>query len=113
MSKKKLHIKKGDTVRVISGNEKGKQGKVLVVYPAKERVIVEGVNMRVRHMRPSQANPQGGRVKQELSIHASNVMPIDSNGDPTRVGRKAIVDPESGKRRWVRYAVSTGEELDH
>ena len=112
MSQKKLHIKKGDVVRVISGNERGKQGKVLVVFPAKERLIVEGVNMRVRHMRPSQANPQGGRVKQELPIHVSNVMPLDSNGDPTRVGRKAITDAESGKRRWVRYAKTTGEELD-
>lgn len=109
--RKKLHIKKGDRVRVISGNEKNKEGKVLVVYPEKERVIVEGVNMRVRHTKPNQLYPNGGRVEREMPIHASNVMPLDSNGTPTRVGRKYIEDPDAGGR-WVRYAKTTGEELD-
>lgn len=108
----KLHIRKGDTVRVISGNEKGKQGKVLRVFPDKDRVIVEGVNMQVRHMKPSQSYPQGGRVEREMTVHASNVMPLDRDGEPTRVGRKALEDPETGKTRWVRVAKSTGEELD-
>lgn len=108
----KLHIKKGDMVRVVGGNSKGKEGKVLVVYPAKERVIVEGVNMRVKHVRPSQLYPNGGRIEQEMPIHVSNVQPLDTNGNPTRVGRRAIEDPETGKKRWVRYAVTTGEELD-
>ena len=109
---KKLHIKKGDMVRVISGNEKDKEGKVLVVYPQKERVIIEGVNLRVRHTRPNQLYPQGGRIEREMSVHASNVMPLDVNGDPTRIGRKQIEDPETGRGRWVRYAKTTGEELD-
>jgi large subunit ribosomal protein L24 len=108
----KLHIRKGDVVRIISGNEKGKEGKVLRVFPARERVIVEGVNMRIRHMKRSQAYPQGGRVEREMPIHASNVMPLDHSGQPTRVGRKAIEDLETGKFSWVRVARTTGEELD-
>ncbi len=109
----KLHVKKGDVVRVVAGNEKGKEGKILRVFPARDRVIVEGVNMRIRHMKPSQAYPQGGRVEREMPIHVSNVMPLDRKGVPTRVGRKAIEDSETGKTRWVRYAKTTGEELDN
>lgn len=108
----KLHIKKGDRVRVVSGNYKGVEGKVLRVFPERERVIVEGVNLRIRHTRPNQAHPQGGRIEREMPIHASNVMPLDGNGDPTRVGRKRIEDAETGKGRWIRYAKTTGEELD-
>jgi len=109
---KKLHVRKGDMVRVISGNEKDKQGKVLRVFPATERLIIEGVNLRIRHTRPNQMYPQGGRIQREMPIHASNAMPLDSNGDPTRIGRKLIEDPESGRKRWIRYAKTTGEELD-
>ncbi len=109
---RKLHVKKGDRVRVISGNYKNVEGKVLRVYPERERVIVEGVNLRVRHTRPNQSNPQGGRIEREMPIHASNVMPLDSTGTPTRVGRKRIEDPETGKGHWIRYAKTTGEELD-
>lgn len=108
----KLHVKKGDRVRVMSGNFKGYEGRVLVVFPEKERVIVEGVNLRLRHTRPSPANPQGGRFEREMPIHASNVMPLDSNGTPTRIGRKWIADPETGRGHWIRYAKTTGEELD-
>jgi large subunit ribosomal protein L24 len=110
---KKLHVKKGDTVRVLAGIDKGKEGRILKVFPEKERVIVEGVNLRVRHTRPTQLYPQGGRVQREMAIHVSNVQPIDTNGDPTRVGRKWIEDPDSGRGRWIRYAKTTGEELDH
>lgn len=110
---KKLHVRKGDMVRVIAGNEKGKEGKVLVVFPKKDRLIVEGVNLRVRHTRPNQLYPQGGRVQREMPIHVSNVMPLDTSGNPTRIGRKRIVDPETGQSRWIRYAKTTGEELDH
>ncbi|MBO6576467.1 MAG: 50S ribosomal protein L24 [Rhodothermales bacterium] len=110
---KKLHVRKGDMVRVIAGNDRGKEGKVLRVFAENERVIVEGVNMRIRHTRPSQTYPQGGRIQQEAAIHISNVMPLDGNGDPTRVGRKRIEDVDSGKGRWVRYAANTGEELDN
>ncbi len=109
---KKLHVKKGDRVRVISGNYKGMEGRILRVFPEKERVIIEGVNIRVRHTRPNQANPQGGRVEREMPIHASNTLPLDSKGEPTRIGRKRVQDPETGRGRWVRYAKTTGEELD-
>lgn len=109
---KKLHVKKGDYVRVIAGNEKGKEGKVLVVFPEKERVIVEGVNVRIRHTKPNQTYPQGGRIEQSLPIHVSNVQPLDENGDPTRVGRKRVEDEETGRGRWIRYAKTTGHELD-
>jgi len=110
--RRKLHVKKGDRVRVLSGNFKGYEGRVLRVYPKTERVIVEGVNIRVRHTRPNQMHPQGGRIEQERPIHASNVLPIDSNGEPTRIGRKRIEDTETGRGRWIRYAKSTGEEID-
>jgi len=110
--KKKLHIRKGDMVRVISGNDRGKEGKVLRVFSEKERVIIEGVNLRIHHTKPSQTYPQGGRIHQEMAVHASNVMPLDGNGDPTRIGRKRIEDPDSGKGHWVRYAKTTGEEID-
>lgn len=109
---KKLHIRKGDMVRVISGNDRGKEGKILRVYPDTERVIIEGVNVRVRHTRPNQLYPQGGRIQQEAAIHSSNVMPLDGNGDPTRIGRKKIEDADAGRTRWVRVATTTGEELD-
>lgn len=116
---KKLHIKKGDMVMLnktitaaTNDREKGYVGKVLRVYPEKERVIVEGVNIRVFHERPSQANPQGGRTEREAPIHASNVNPVDENGNPTRIGRKKIEDAETGSSHWVRYAKTTGEELD-
>lgn len=110
--KKKLHVKKGDRVRILAGVDRGKEGKILKVFPDKEHVIVEGVNVRIRHQRPNQMYPQGGRVEREVSIHASNVQPIDSNGDPTRIGRKRIEDAETGLGHWVRYAKTTGEELD-
>jgi large subunit ribosomal protein L24 len=109
---KKLHVKKGDRVRVISGNFKGSEGRVLRVFLQKERVIVEGVNLRLRHTKPSPANPQGGRFEREMPIHASNVQPLDGNGDPTRIGRKRIEDPETGRGRWIRFAKTTDEELD-
>jgi len=92
--------------------EKGYVARVLRVYPDKQRVLVEGVNIRIRHTKPSPANPQGGRIEQERPIHVSNVLPLDGNGDGTRVGRKRVEDPQTGKGRWVRYAKTTGEELD-
>lgn len=120
--RKKLHVKKGDEVMLtkeITGSKnigksrsKGYVGRVLKVFPKKERVIVEGVNLRVHHEKPSQRNPQGGRTEREVAIHVSNVMPVDSEGNPTRIGRKRVEDPDTGKGRWVRYAKTTGEELD-
>lgn len=93
--------------------EKGYVGKVLKVFPDKQRIIVEGVNLRIRHTRPNQLYPQGGRVQREMPIHASNVQLLDGNGDATRIGRKRIEDPDTGRGRWIRYAKTTGEELDH
>lgn len=110
-TQKKLHIKKGDTVEVIAGNEKGNRGKVLYVEPENQRIIVEGINMTVRHMKPSQQNQQGGRVQQEGPIHISNVLVVDPNSDEaTRIGRKRV--EEEGKGRWVRYAKINGELID-
>ncbi|MEL6771544.1 MAG: 50S ribosomal protein L24 [Bacteroidota bacterium] len=119
---KKLHIKKGDRVVLTKAitsakslgrdRAKGYQSRVLAVMPEKEQVIVEGVNVRIRHTKPNQTYPNGGRIEREAPIHVSNVLPVDSDGNPTRVGRKRIEDPETGKGRWVRYAKTTGEELD-
>ncbi len=105
--RKKLHIKKGDTVVVISGESKGQKGRVLDVLAAKERAIVEGVNMVSKHTKPNADNPQGGIIKQEAAIHISNLMVVDpSNGEPTRIGRKL-----NDKGNLVRYSKKTGEEI--
>ncbi|MFP4065161.1 MAG: 50S ribosomal protein L24 [Bacteroidales bacterium] len=103
----KLHIKKGDTVKVIAGNEKGSTGKVLMVDTKKQRALVEGVNMVSKHTKPSAGSPQGGIVKKEASIHVSNLMVTDAKGNPTRVGRKLDSD-----NKLVRYSKKTGEVID-
>ena len=103
----KLHIKKGDTVCVIAGDNKGQQGKVLKVEVSKQRAIVEGVNLVKKATKPNAQNPQGGIVEQEAPIHISNLQVLDpKSGKPTRVGRKA---GENGK--LVRYAKKSGEEI--
>lgn len=103
-----MHVKKGDTVKVISGKDKGKTGVVLTALPKKDRVLVEGVNIIKKHTKPNQANPQGGIVSQEAAIHVSNVMLLDpKSGEPTRVGYKV----EDGKK--VRVAKKSGEKLDN
>jgi len=107
-SNHKLHVKKGDTVIVISGKDKGKKGRVLQAYPKEGRVLIEGVNLIKKHTRPSQANPQGGIVTQEAPIHSSNVMLVDpKTGTPTRVGHKVLTN---GKK--VRIAKKSGEVID-
>jgi len=103
----KLHIKKGDTVKVIAGNEKGSTGKVLMVDPKKQRALVEGVNMVSKHTKPSAGSPQGGIVKKEASVHVSNLMVMDAKGNPSRVGRKLDSD-----NKLVRYSKKTGEVID-
>ena len=104
----KLHIKKGDTVKVIAGDSKGQEGKVLSVDREKSRVIVEGINMASKHTKPDAKNPQGGIVKKEGSIHISNLMLIDpATGKTTRIGRK--LDEKSNK--LVRYSKKTGEVI--
>ena len=100
-----LKIKKGDTVRVIAGKDKGKEGKVLHVDVKKNRVIVEGANMVPKSMKPSAANQQGGIVSKEAPLDLSNVM-ILVDGQPTRVGFKVEGDKK------VRYAKKTGKTID-
>ena len=103
----KLHIKKGDTVYVNSGNDKGKTGRVLEVQPKKQRAIVEGINIVSKAMKPNAKYPQGGIVKMEAPIHISNLNVVDpKSGKPTRVGRKLN---EEGK--LVRIAKRSGEEI--
>ncbi len=101
----KLHVKKGDTVLVLSGNDKGKRGKVMSVDRKSQRAIVEGVRMMSKHTRPNAEHPQGGIIKQEAPIHISNLMVIDTDGNPTRVGRK--IDERTGK--LVRVSKKNGQ----
>lgn len=101
-------IVKGDEVLVIAGNDRGKTGKVLAIFPEKQRVIVEGVNFVKRHTRPTQRNPQGGVVEREAAIHVSNVMPHDGKARRgTRVRTRTLSD---GTR--VRESVASGEVLE-
>ena len=105
-----MKIHKNDTVMVIAGNARGKTGKVLKVYPDRERIIIEGVNIIKRHSRPSQKNPQGGIVQREGTIHVSNVMLIDpKTNEPTRVGSRVTKDETTGKKQRMRVAKATGE----
>jgi len=105
-SQPKLKIKKGDTVKVIAGESKGQQGKVLEVMLADRKVLVERVNLVSKHTKPNAKNTQGGIVKQEAPIHISNVMLVDpASGNTTRVGRKEV----DGK--LVRYAQKSGEVI--
>ncbi len=100
----KLHVKKGDTVKVLSGNAKGKTGLVLEVIASKRRVIVEGINVVTKHIKPSAASPEGGITKTEAAIHISNVMLVDSStGDATRTGRKLV------EGKLVRFSKKTGD----
>ena len=103
----KLHIKKGDTVYVNTGKDKGKTGKVLKVLVEKERAIVEGVNMVKKSTKPSAAHPQGGIIEQEAPIHISNLNVVDpKTGKPTRIGRRL-----GANGKLVRYAKKSGEEI--
>jgi large subunit ribosomal protein L24 len=107
MTMTKLHIKKGDTVYVISGEDKGKQGKVLSVNIEDQRAIVEGLNLVSKHTKPNAKNPQGGIVKQEAPIHVSNLQLIDpKSGKPTRIGRR-----KNDEGKTVRYSKKSGEEI--
>lgn len=102
----KLHVKKGDTVMVIAGDDKGQTGKVLKVYPEKNKAIVEGRNINKKHTKPNAKNTQGGIVEQEAPIDLSNLMVMDGK-TPTRIGRKK--DEKSGK--LVRYSKKSGEVI--
>lgn len=105
---KKLKIKKKDTVLVIAGNDKGKKGEVRSVDYEKSRIIVDDVNIRTKHSKPTQENPDGGIIKEPASIHISNVMLIDpKTNEPTRVGRQ-----RDDKGKLVRVSKKSGEEID-
>lgn len=102
----KLHIRKGDTVRVLSGRDRGKEGEVMVVMPKEGKAIVQGINMVSKHTKPNQQNPNGGILQQEAPIYVSKLMLIDpKTKQPTRVGR---VKNENGKG-WVRVSKKSGE----
>lgn len=103
----KFKIKRGDTVKVLSGNSKGSTGEVLEVISSKSRAVVKGVNIVTKHVKPSATNPEGGIEKTEAAVHISNLMLVDaSNGEPTRIGRKIN---DQGKLQ--RYSKKTGEFL--
>ena len=102
------HVRKGDTVVVVAGKERGKRGRVLRVIPDKNRVVVERINMIKKHQRPTQKLRQGGIIEREGAIHLSNVMLVDPTSDkPTRIGMRALAD---GKK--VRVARKSGEIID-
>lgn len=103
----KLHIKKGDNVKVVSGESKGQQGRVLSIEKDKNRAIVEGVNVVKKHTKPNAENPKGGIISKEAPVHISNLMVVDASGNATRVGRKK--DENTGKS--IRYSKKTGEEI--
>ena len=100
-----MHVKKGMLVKVISGNHKGEEGKILNVFPKKNMVIIEGVNFRKRSSRPTQENPSGGFIEREAPLHISNVMVVN-NGTPTRVGYKVLDDGAK-----IRISKKTEEEI--
>lgn len=101
----KLHIKVGDTVKIISGESKGQEGKIQVIDRKKMRATVEGVNLVKKHNKPSAAEPQGGIVEMEASLHISNLM-IVQNGEASRIGRKL-----NKEGKLVRYSKKSGEEI--
>lgn len=103
----KLHVKKGDNVKVIAGDDRGKTGRIIEIFPEKRKAKVEGLNIVTKHSKPTAANPDGGRIKMEASINLSNLMLIDpKSGQPTRVGRK-----KNAEGNLVRISVKSKEEI--
>jgi large subunit ribosomal protein L24 len=108
----KLKLKKDDKVIVVAGNERGKSGKILKVFPKTLRVIIEGVNLRKRHTKPTQKSPQGGIIEKEAPIHISNVMISDPKlNKPTRIGSQIILDEKTGKKKITRVSKKSDEML--
>jgi large subunit ribosomal protein L24 len=109
-----MNIKKGDTVKVISGKNLGKEGKVLKTFPKTDKVIVEGVNIVKKHAKPTQTNPDGGIVEFEAPFHVSNVMISEKKTGVTRVGYKTVTETVKKKQvtKKVRYSKKSGEVLD-
>lgn len=110
-----MKLKKGDKVVVTTGKDKGKEGKILSIDRKNSRVVVEGVNMATKHIKPNKnrQQAQGGIIHQELSIHSSNVMYL-YNGKPTRIGYKVAMEEKNGKTKAVKHRIakSTGEVID-
>jgi large subunit ribosomal protein L24 len=105
-----MKIRKNDNVVVITGNDRGKTGKVLKVFPSISKIIIEGINLRKRHTKPNQKQPQGGIIEKEAPIHVSNVMLLDpKSNEPTRLGSKIILDEKTGKKKSHRISKATGE----
>lgn len=102
----KLHIKKGDTIKVLAGEYKGKSGRVLGIQVEKQRATVEGLNMVKKHVKPSAENPEGGIVEKEGTIHVSNLMITGADGTASRISR--VMDAEG---KSVRKLIKTGEEI--
>jgi large subunit ribosomal protein L24 len=95
------HVKKGDMVVVLSGDDKGKVGQVLRVNPGKSKVLVQGINRVYKHMKPSRKHPRGGRIQKEMPVHLSNVLPVDpKTNQPTRV--RFAIAPDGGKERVAK-----------
>jgi large subunit ribosomal protein L24 len=104
-TQQKLHIRRGDTVKVLSGDDKGKTGKVLEILTAKNRAIVEGINIVTKHQKPSAGKPEGGIKKMEAGVNISKLMLVDpSSGKATRTGRKL-----NAEGKLQRYSKKTGE----
>ena len=107
-----MKIRKNDNVMVIAGNDTGKTGKVLKVFPKENRLIIEGINLRKRHTKPSQNNPQGGILEKEAPINISNVMLLDpKSNEPTRIGAQIILDEKTGKKKRARVSKISGEMI--
>jgi large subunit ribosomal protein L24 len=104
---KKLHVKKGDTVIVITGDNLGSKGRILEIDRKTEKAIVEGVNLIRKHTKPNSKHPQGGIIEKEAPVHISNLMLVDpKTGKPTRIGRKL-----NAEGKLVRYSKKSGEEI--
>lgn len=100
-----MKIQKGDTIKVVTGADKGKDGRVIKIFPHSDKILVEGIKIVKKHVRPNQENPQGGILEKEMPIHISNVALI-VNGNPTRIGYRTL---EDGKK--VRYSKKTNEVI--
>ncbi len=107
----KLKIKKGDDVMVIAGDDKGTSGRVLDVYPEKNRLLIEGVNIHIAHTRPSATDQQGGRKEKSLPVHYSNVQLIDGDGNATRLKVGVEIDKKTGRKIKKRIAQTNGKEI--
>lgn len=105
----KLKIKKNDVVEVISGDDKGKTGRVLLVDPKKMTVLVEGVNKHIKHEKPNQRNQNGGRVEKEFPVHYSNVLVVDSDKKPSRIGFKK--ESKGNRTETVRYTKTNNKVI--